>query len=57
MARGMAKTGNRPHAGSERIRPPGGGRTSTRVCDAQSAKVRFTRHAFQGDWNYTISPC
>ena len=27
-----------------------------KVSDAQLAKVRLTRHAFHGDWNYTIAP-
>ena len=28
----------------------------TKVSDAQLARVRLKRHAFHGDWNYTISP-
>ena len=27
-----------------------------KISDAQLAKVQITRHAFHGDWNYTITP-
>jgi hypothetical protein len=27
-----------------------------KVSDAQLATVWLTRHAFHGDWNYTITP-
>jgi hypothetical protein len=27
-----------------------------KVSDAQLAAVNISRHAFHGDWNYTISP-
>ena len=27
-----------------------------KVSDVQLATVRLTRHAFHGDWNYTITP-
>ena len=26
------------------------------ITDAQLAAVNITRHAFHGDWNYTITP-
>ena len=28
-----------------------------KVSDTQLAAVNISRHAFHGDWNYTISPC
>ena len=30
--------------------------TRIEVTDQQLAAVNITRHAFHGDWNYTISP-
>jgi len=30
--------------------------TGVKVCDAELAKVKLTRHDFHGDWNYTIKP-
>jgi hypothetical protein len=27
-----------------------------KISDAKLAAIQFVRHAFHGDWNYTISP-
>jgi hypothetical protein len=46
------QTGLRVHAGLDSCRYLLGGKVS----DKQLAAVPITRHAFHGDWNYTIAP-
>jgi len=35
---------------------PGSYPTGIKVTDAELAAVPLTRHAFHGEWNYTITP-
>jgi hypothetical protein len=45
-------TGLKVRAELDENKYPGG----VKVSDAQMAAINLSRHAFHGDWNYTIAP-